>query len=91
MTRALRDERGRPMSEDKVKVQFGINPKSKWPLEGMPPIMIQGIKCWVGPMRHRRDITRRPHFGLRAMCECPQCGRTVTISRLPQHDKIHQE
>lgn len=76
-------------TEGHVKALFGLSPKAKWPAEGVPRRDVQGILCWVEPLRERRPGLRRPNFGLRAMAQCPACARVVAIGRLKQHSRVH--
>jgi len=68
-----------------VKELFGLNRKAKWPTEGMPKRVIQGVTCWVDPIVPKGENGRRP-FMLRASCFCPMCGTVMPIGRLSQHE-----
>jgi hypothetical protein len=88
----LRDPHGYVAHDTVVKALFGLDPKAKWPVEGIAPRIIQGITCWVEPLRFRNTQGRRPAFGLRAMCKCPECGKTMPIGRLAQHARrVHNK
>lgn len=65
-----------------VKILFGLDPKAKWPKEGMPERRIQGIVCWVEPLGTYANF-------MRARCICPECGQRFPIGRLKQHSKVH--
>ena len=70
-----------PAQDAQVKEFFGRRPEDKWPKDGLTGREIQGIWCWVDPIK--------PGFNIRALCKCPQCGKVVPICRLKQHSKVH--
>jgi hypothetical protein len=76
-----------------VKAAFGLAEKAKWPAEGMTKrvVLLGGfsITAWIDPIRVRNN-TRRPRFGLRAMCSCPVCGQIMPLGRVRQHAKFHE-
>lgn len=68
--------------DTEVKVMFGLQPKDKWPEQGMARRNLAGnIECWVEPIR--------PGFHIRARALCPVCMRNMPIGRLQQHSKVH--
>lgn len=79
---------GRGAFDNAVKVMFGLQPKDKWPEQGMARRTVQGIHVWVEPIRLNAD--GRVKFSIRAMAQCPACHRTMPIGRLQQHSKIHR-
>jgi hypothetical protein len=54
----------------------------KWPDAGFPPVVIQGISVWVRPIRRVPGKKSSAH---RVMCECPKCGKVLSVGRLHQH------
>lgn len=75
---------------------LGLAPKAKLPPEGMSAREIQGITVYVRPLPPLvRDETRprwwgvQRRFSLRVRAICPECGRDVAASRLPQHSRVH--
>ena len=91
MNKYLINQWGRTAHDAQVKELFGLPPKAKWPVQGMPERHIQGIHCWVLSLKDQAVGRRRPAPGmtLRAMCHCPVCGQTMPIGRLHQHSKVH--
>lgn len=67
-----------------VKKFFGLKPTQKWPAEGMPKRIIQGITCWVLPGPAPSKVKSSQH---RTMACCPNCGKVTPIGRLKQHAK----
>lgn len=62
---------------------FGLTPTSRLPVEGATARVVGGVKVWInplplGPVRWKRSTHR-------LMCECPQCGATLSAGRLHQH------
>lgn len=79
MTPRLVNAGGRPMHDPDVKQAFGLQPKDKWPVQGMTPRLVQGVWCGVDVMRFDQG------FRIRAWAECPNCRRRMPIGRLNQH------
>jgi hypothetical protein len=77
----IRSERGWNAHEGDLKKMFGLEPKKKWPAEGLPPRNIQGIKVWVNP---RTTATQENQFH-RCRAECPRCLKILSAGRLHQH------
>jgi len=69
-------------SSDMMK-KFGI-PGTKWPDEGMPPRMVDGIKVWVDPVR-RAGLGEKKSSTHRVMCQCPGCAEILSVGRMHQH------
>lgn len=72
---------------------LGLGPKGKLPEAGMSPRYLSGvekgreefcvsIKVWVTPLVRKANLRTSVH---RVMCECPECGATLSIGRLRQH------
>lgn len=91
----LKGAYGRNAFDPEIKAFFGLGPKDKWPEQGLPRRIIQGIECWVEPapprattMRWGREVTvkssKHRTFGI-----CPACGKTVPLGRMHQHAKVH--
>jgi hypothetical protein len=74
--------------DPEVKKFFGLDPKEKWPEQGMPRRTIQGIHCWVEPIARRSD--GRAKFTIRAKAVCPKCQKAMPIGRMQQHSKVHK-
>ena len=59
------------------------------PPNGMAPRYIQGVRVWVAPVRVNLGLNwrGRPRKSSqhRVMCECPGCGRVLSLGRLAQH------
>lgn len=77
--------------DPQVKELFGLDRKAKWPDEGMTTRQIQGVDCWVNALKPKvphasMDWKMYRPFQLRAMCRCPQCGQSMAIGRLAQHE-----
>lgn len=60
---------------------LGLGPKGKLPVDGLPPVYIQGIRVWVNPVALARE---RKQFH-RVRCACPTCNAEVPLGRLAQH------
>lgn len=83
----------RPASSRVVNMLLGLRDGQKLPVEGMPPREIQGVKVWVTPLPPHPDKDKpRGLFGSmwkrsthRVLCECPDCGKVLSIGRLAQH------
>ena len=91
----LKGPYGRNAFDWEVKALFGLPPKAKWPAEGMPMRVIQGITVWVEPapprtttMRWGREVTvkssKHRTFGV-----CQACQKTIPLGRMHQHAKVH--
>lgn len=63
----------------RILAAFGLTSKSKLPIDGMPPVFIDGIKTWIAP---RTDMEHKRH---RVTQECPLCGSHMSAARMPQH------
>lgn len=68
---------------------FGLTTKSKLPVAGAEPRLVDGYKVWINPLVGEaprgmwgRPFKRSTH---RFMCECPYCGVTLSVARLNQH------
>ena len=76
-----------PATERDMKMYFRLEPKDKWPAEGLPAITIgmAGIRAWVAPLNaeSRQGVPR-------CFVSCPVCSRTLSFSRLPQHYRVHK-
>lgn len=68
-----------PAREDGLKILMGLDPKKKWPREGMPVQVIQGIKVYIKP------FVPRGRFKLRARAICPGCDKDFAAGRIAQH------
>ena len=75
---------------------YGISPNVKWPAEGLPKVMCDGIVFWVNPLGKKITIDlgwcvqyRREGMHSRLMCACPICDKTVSYGRLHQHLRVH--
>lgn len=77
-------EHNRNVHSDGMKILMGLHPCKKWPLEGMPPRIIQGVKVWVKPIGPdpKQGWRRNTH---RVMAQCPLCGFECSAGRLFQH------
>lgn len=82
MNHFIKGRYGRPAFDSDVKRFFGLEPKDKWPEQGMPRRTIDGIHCWVDPLTYGK-------FTIRAKCMCPVCHKVMPIGRLAQHSKVH--
>lgn len=65
---------------------FGIK-TGKWPDEGCPARVIQGIWVHVLPVDHAslRKGDKRNSSAHRCLATCPDCGKCVSTGRLRQH------
>lgn len=92
----LKGRYGRNAFDAEVKVMFGLGPKDKWPEQGIPRRMIQGIECWVDPapvlktiMKFGKEVrpksSKHRTFGI-----CPACKRVIPLGRMEQHSKVHK-
>lgn len=52
--------------------------KDRLPDEGIEPQIIQGVKVWVVPKATKTQF-------IRTLCECPGCGRVLSVKCLDQH------
>jgi len=57
---------------------------TKWPDEGIEPIVIQNVWVWVTP-RNAPLTKGRSGMKHRVICSCPDCGRDLSAARLQQH------
>lgn len=73
------DDRSWPVREDGLKQLMGLDPKKKWPREGVPVQVIQGIEVYVQPW------VPRGRFCLRARAICPGCSKDFAAGRISQH------
>lgn len=73
------EDRNWPVREDGLKTLMGIDPKKKWPRDGMPVQVIQGIEVYVTP------FVPRSRFHLRARAICPGCKADFAAGRIAQH------
>lgn len=64
-----------------IKAMFGLSHKAKWPQAGIEPRFLHGVKVWVNPLNPNRKSAREH----RVMCECPKCGKQMSLGRLHQH------
>ncbi len=61
---------------------LGYNPKeAKWPDEGVPERLVQGVRVYVTPISRQPGRKSSKH---RAMAIC-NCGKHVPCGRLHQH------
>lgn len=67
--------------------------KHKWPDEGVPPTMVDGIKLWVNPRAPKADraLGIKKSSTHRVMCECPGCGDVLSAGRLFQHKCVKKQ
>lgn len=72
-----------------VMEMLGLKRGGHLPDEGMPARVIQGIKVWVeptpGPKYDACWGRPRKSSAHRVMCECPDCGKHMSVGRLHQH------
>lgn len=68
----------------KFLAAFGLTGKSKLPVEGAAPRIVQGFKMWINPLV-MPNPTRWKRSTHRLMAECPNCHRTLSAGRLHQH------
>jgi hypothetical protein len=78
------------MSDSERKRLFGLEPKDKWPAEGMPVRSIGGgWVVWVRPLvgGPERDFSGRVWRRMRHRCmaRCPHCEREFSAGRIGQH------
>lgn len=68
-----------------MKRAFGLRPADKWPDEGMPARIINGIRVYIAPKGfvHMRGLKRR------CCAVCPTCGNPYDAGHLGQHMAIH--
>lgn len=71
-------------SSDGMKILLGLDPKSKYPAEGMPPRTIQGVTVWVEPLKGETPNHGKRHTH-RVMAKCPNCHQKMSAGRLHQH------
>lgn len=76
-----------PMYLSELKKAMGVDTQD-WPDSGVRRMFVQGIAVWVEPKDHGLREFKRGKL-IRAMCECPRCGKVLAIGRLWQHAKIH--
>lgn len=67
-----------------MKILFGLNPKQKWPAEGLPARTINGIKIWVNPLQGEKPNHGKRHTH-RVRAKCPYCGQEMSAGRINQH------
>ena len=84
----------RANANDLKPVLYGLKTTQKWPAEGMPKVMCDGIIFWVNPLGAVIDInwygrTIREGMNSRLMCQCPKCEKVVSYGRLHQHLRVH--
>lgn len=73
-----------------VKGFFGLQPKDKWPDEGMPSIFIPTRAGQVQAfVISKEDASIQGRFQ-RCLCLCPNCSETVPLGRLNQHWAVHE-
>lgn len=68
---------------DSILAAFGLTRKSRLPVDGAAPRIVDGNKVWInplplGPVRWKRSTHR-------VMVECHNCGRQFSAGRLHQH------
>lgn len=69
-----------------IKELLGLEPTSKLPRKGTPPVLVDGWLIWVEPVR---ECTRgKVH---RALAQCPTCYKVFSAGRIGQHVKVHLE
>jgi len=92
-------------SADQLKpVLYGLKETEKWPKEGLPKVMHDGIVFWVNPLgkikerdpdSHWRTWYKKQREGMhsRLMCNCPwhDCEKELSYGRLAQHMRVHYE
>lgn len=76
--------RGFTAHNPEIKKMFGLDEKTKWPAEGMPERVVQGITLRVVPLPPAVPGKRR-RFIIRAQAQCPACASWFGITRLRQH------
>ena len=64
-----------------MKFFMGLDPKDKWPKDGLPPRIVQGWKVWVAPLSKFR-IDNGFH---RVRAQCPNCSQVMSAGRTHQH------
>jgi hypothetical protein len=77
----IRNSRGWNCHEGELKELFGLSKKDKWPSEGLPAKLIQGIRVWVNP---KTTATTLSQFH-RCRAQCPRCLKVLSAGRLHQH------
>jgi hypothetical protein len=86
MIRGVREYRTNMTAHDSdFKIIFGLDPKKKWPAEGMPEREAQGFKMYVmsiADARKKYPGKNRPH---RVRVICPVCSKDMSAGRLHQH------
>lgn len=83
----IKNERGWNVHDTQVKRFFGLDPKKKWPAEGLPAIEIQGFTVYVKSLEESRNGQKRPH---RVTVICPICNKHMSLGRLHQHQHHKQ-
>lgn len=68
---------------DSILAAFGLTRKSRLPVDGAAPRIVDGNKVWInplplGPVRWKRSTHR-------VMVECHHCGQQFSAGRLHQH------
>lgn len=83
----IHDAYGLNAHTSEIKKLFGLRPEQKWPKEGMPPRVIQGVQVWV------LSVPGAKYFGRlhRVRCACLFCDKTLSLGRLHQHMLVHNK
>lgn len=77
----IRTERGWNAHSNDMKRFFGLDPKKKWPANGMAAITIQGVPVFVISLAQAKE--RKVFHRVRA--NCPACNMEMSAGRLHQH------
>lgn len=78
-----------PAQEPELRALFGVT-GGKWPKQGCPARVIQGIWVHVLPsdhesLRHPLRSGKAKRAQHRCIAACPECGKAVSAGRLAQH------
>jgi hypothetical protein len=84
--------RGWTMDHREIKAALGIDSHKKVPADVTVTANVQGIFVCYMTSDGARRFWKNPgtNTPMRAIAECPDCGRIVPASRINQHAKVHQ-
>lgn len=87
--KGIRYGQGRDIIHDwQRKAEFGLTSKDKWPDEGLPERMINGLLHKVFPKGEGLGNGKRTR---RAVAQCPQCQRWICAGHFGQHRQGHKD
>lgn len=79
----IRDTYGRNALSSAMQLLLGVT-NGKYPAEGLPPRIVQGVKVWVEPLPPAQPGQKKRSTH-RVKCECPKCGHVMSAGRMHQH------